>query len=51
MKVVFDGHDVDERIVLLTKQLHCILLLIMFLDELLASRVRWFFACRRRQCP
>jgi len=39
-KAVLDGHSVDERIVLLAKQLHCILLFIMFLDELLASRVR-----------
>ncbi len=40
MKAILDGHDVDERIVLLAEQLHCILLLILFLDELLASRVR-----------
>jgi hypothetical protein len=39
-KAVLDGHGVNERIVLLTKQLHCILLLILFLDELLAGRVR-----------
>jgi hypothetical protein len=38
-KVVLDGHGVDGRIVLLAEQLHYILLLILFLDELLAGCV------------
>ncbi len=40
-KAVLDGHSVDERIGLLIEQLHYILLLILFLDELLAGHVRW----------
>jgi len=36
---VFDGHLVDGRIVLLTEQFHCILFLVLLLDELLVDCV------------
>jgi len=36
---VFDGHYVDRRIVLLTKQFHRILFLVLLLDELLVDCV------------
>ncbi len=39
-KAVLDGHSVKERIVLLIEQLHCILLLVLLLDELLAGCIR-----------